>query len=457
MEVRQIWTGTRWFIEGDISQYFDSIDHTVLLKILGRNIQDNRFLQLVQRLLQAGYVENWKYARSLSGTPQGAVLSPLLSNLYLHEFDQYITSTLIPAYTKGIARRNNPAYQQVSHRLHVLKDQKGNGKQVRRLRQAQRKLSSKDPYDPGYRRLRYVRYADDFLLGFIGSKREAEQIKGQLKEWLKQQLNLSLSEEKTLITNATHQPASFLGYQIVTQLCHTKCTGGKRSANGRIALRVPASVIEKKCQPYLRNGKPIHLPERTVESDFSIVLGYQQEYRGLVQYYQLATNVCHLDKLRWVMESSLLKTLAAKHRSSVAKQAAKYGATITTPDGRTRSCLQVCLEREGKPPLKAQFGGIPLKRQLMAILDERPLPSFASYSELEQRLRANACEACGSENHIEVHHIRKMADATGKGGRTVPAWRKHMMAIRRKTLVLCRQCHVKLHQGKFDSNFEIRR
>ncbi len=281
MEVRQIWTGTRWFIEGDISQYFDSIDHAVLLKILGRNIQDNRFLQLVQRLLQAGYMENWKYARSLSGTPQGAVLSPLLSNLYLHEFDQYITSTLIPAYTKGIARRNNPAYQQVSHRLHVLKDQKGNGKQVRRLRQAQRKLSSKDPYDPGYRRLRYVRYADDFLLGFIGSKREAEQIKGQLKEWLKQQLNLSLSEEKTLITNATHQPASFLGYQIVTQLCHTKCTGRKRSANGRIALRVPASVIEKKCQPYLSNGKPIHLPERTVESDFSIVLGYQQEYRGL--------------------------------------------------------------------------------------------------------------------------------------------------------------------------------
>ena len=216
---------------------------------------------------------------------------------------------------------------------------------------------------------------------------------------------------------------------------------------------MPATVIEKKCQPYLRNGKPIHLPEREVESDYSIVLGYQQEYQGIVQYYLPAINVCHLDKLRWVMEVSLLKTLAGKHRSSVAAMAAKHRATIITPDGQSRKCLEVSVERDGKPPLKTHFGGIALKRQFTAVLDERPSLPNVHYTELEQRVRAEVCEACGSTGKPEVHHIRKLADIKGRGGRTIPAWRKHMMAIRRKTLVLCRDCHVKLHAGSFDVNF----
>lgn len=234
----------------------------ILLNILSRNIHDNRFLQLISRLLQAGYLEDWKYKPSLSGAPQGGILSPLLSNIYLNEFDRYVSETLIPAYTRGRARRNNPPYQRIAHQLHTLTGQQGNGSLVRQLKQEQRRLPSKDPYDAGYRRLRYVRYADDFLLGFIGSKREAEQIKGQLKDWLEEHLQLALSEEKTLITNATHGAARFLGYEITHQVAHAKCTRGQRSANGRIALRVPPSVIKQKCQPYLRNGKTIHRPER---------------------------------------------------------------------------------------------------------------------------------------------------------------------------------------------------
>lgn len=156
------------------------------------------------------------------------------------------------------------------------------------------------------------------------------------------------------------------------------------------------------------------------------------------------------------MGSSLLKTLAAKHRSSVAKQAAKYRTKVTTADGQSSSCLQVWVERVGKPPVKAQFGGIPLKRKPMAVLDERPPQPYVNYTELEQRLRAQVCQACGATEWIEVHHIRKLADIQGKGGRNIPAWRRHMMAIQRKTLVLCRQCHEKLHQGKFDENFENR-
>lgn len=160
-EIQRIWTGTRWFIEGDIASYFDSMDHGLLLDMLGKQIHDNRFLTLMQRLLEAGYLEDWNYHASLSGAPQGSGVSPLLSNLYLHEFDQYVTAMLIPAYTSGEQRRKNPEYQRLCNRLCYLKGKKGHGAEVRALRKARRTLSSKDPYDPDYRRLWYTRYADD--------------------------------------------------------------------------------------------------------------------------------------------------------------------------------------------------------------------------------------------------------------------------------------------------------
>lgn len=457
-EVQRIWTGTRWFIEGDIAQYFDSIDHTILLALLSKHIEDSRFIQLIARLLQAGYLEEWTYHASLSGTPQGGVLSPLLSNIYLHEFDQYVTGTLIPAHKCGKQRQTNPEYQRVCNRLHAIKGRSGFAGEAKSLKKTQHLLSSKDPYDPGYRRLWYVRYADDFLLGFIGSHREAEGIKTDIRAWLQDNLNLTLSETKTLITHATTRPARFLGYDIVNQQCHTKCTNGKRTANGRIALRVPPEIIAKKRQRYLRTGQPIHQPELLANSVYSIITDYQQEYRGIVQYYQLATNVCHLDSLRWAMEVSLLKTLAAKHRISVAAVAARYGTTTVGPDGRSRRCMAVTIEREERKPLVAHFGGIPLKRHRIAKLEEHPQMPRAYYTDLERRVRANACEVCGTKEDIEVHHVRKLTDLTRKDGRKIPAWKQQMIARQRKTLVVCRHCHVRIHSGHFDgNNFGTRR
>jgi AI2M/AI1M-like, HNH endonuclease/Type II intron maturase len=296
-----------------------------------------------------------------------------------------------------------------------------------------------------------------FLLGYIGKRQEAEHIKNELKTWLRDHLHLQLSEDKTLITHATSTSARFLGYEIVNQQCQTKCTNGMRSANGRIALRVPADVIAKKCQSYLHNGKPIHRPERLMNSDFSIVADFQAEFRGMVQYYQLAINVCHLSKLQWVMESALLKTLAAKHRTTVAKMAAKYQTTLTGPDGVSRRCLAVSLEREGKPPRVARFGGMALQRRRTATLKDTLPEARAHYTELEKRVRANVCEVCGATEHVEVHHIRKMADLNRNNSQPVPAWKRTMIARQRKTLVLCRACHVKLHHGQFDDNLGLRR
>ncbi len=171
----------------------------------------------------------------------------------------------------------------------------------------------------GYKRLSYVRYADDFLLGFIGSKDEAKEIKEKIQTFLALNLKLELSAEKTLITNATSFPANFLGYEILVQYSDTKHTNGRRSVNGIIGLRIPANFVGEKCALYMRNGKPIHRTELINDDDFTIVNIYQSEYRGYVQFYSQAQNIAWLSKLRWVMWSSLMKTLACKHKTSVAK------------------------------------------------------------------------------------------------------------------------------------------
>lgn len=448
--IQHTWTGTRWFIEGDIASCFDSISHDVLLSILAEKLHDQRVLRLLRQLLQAGYLEQWTYHRTLSGTPQGAILSPLLANIVLDQFDQYVETMLIPEYTRGTQRRINPAYNYVSTKLCRMRRQ-GRRTEARALRKRQRQLPSGDPADPHYRRLRYIRYADDWLLGFIGSRREAEEIKRHLSTFLHTMLHLTLAEDKTLITHARTKAARFLGYELVCQHADDKHNRRQRNVNGRIGLRVPLRVIDKQCARYTRHGKPMHRPELMVDTDFSIVAHYQQVYRGIVQYYLLAQNVSWFSRLHWVMQTSLVKTLAGKHKTTVGAIFRRYQARAHV-DGRVYKCLQVRIDRQGKRPLVAQFGGLPLKRQPWASLDDTP--SFpqggGGRTELIQRLLADTCELCGTTTTIEVHHIRKLADLRDKGGREMPAWVQRMAERRRKTLVVCRTCHRHIHAGIYD-------
>lgn len=447
-EIEEKWTGTKWFIEGDIAQYFDTINHTVLIEILRRSIKDERFLRLVQGLLAAGYLEEWKFQPTLSGAPQGGVISPLLSNIYLADFDQWVETHLIPAYTRGNRRKSFPAYQTLSSRINVCR-QRGQHEAARTFIKERRELPSQHPRDPEYRRLRYVRYADDFLLGFVGTKAEAEEIKRQIKEWLQDHLKLTLSDEKTLITHASSQMARFLGYDITMMACNDRLSDDhRRSINGKVSLRVPLEVIHAKCARYMRHGKSIHRNALLTESDYTIVMTYQQEYRGVVQYYQLAHNVAWLNKLHWYMRGSLLKTLASKHNTSVMTIVRRLSTTIQTPEGKTLRCLEVRVERKDKRPLIARFGGISLTRQSKAMITDLPKEIKASHTELLQRVLRDCCELCGAREGIQVHHIRKLADLKKQGGKNPPAWVIRMARNRRKTLVVCQHCHQAIHSGK---------
>lgn len=446
-EIKHVWHGTKWFIEGDIKGCFDNIDHNILMNILREDIKDNRFIRLIENLLDTGYLEKWNYHPTLSGAPQGGVISPLLANIYLNQLDKYVYENIIPHYQKGKKRQHNREYDRISNMIYAYR-RNNKLSEAKELEKVRRTLSTLDPEDPGYRRLRYVRYADDFLLGFVGPKAEANEIKEQIRWFLDDKLKMKLSEEKTLITHATTEKALFLGYHISVTYCDTKITSKKRSINGGISLRIPNKFIHARKGFYMRNGKPIHRMERTHETDYSIMSRYQSEYRGFVQYYQYADNIAWLNTLHWTMQTSLLKTLAHKHKASVNKMSRKYKSTVVTAHG-PRKCLEVQLKREDKSHLIARFGGIPLVvGSQRDIKDDYLGRKSLGRTELVSRLLAQKCEVCKSTQEIEVHHIRKLADLEKKGRKSKPEWVKLMASRQRKTMVVCRKCHDDIHAGR---------
>src|SRR6266700_8334057 len=297
-EVADTWAGTTWFVEGDIADCFGSLDHSTLLGTLGERIHDNRFLRLLRNMLEAGYVEDWEWNATLSGAPQGGVLSPVLSNIYLDRLDKFVERVLIPQYTRGDRKAVNPAYGQVRTAMRRAR-RHGDQAAERELRKRLHRLPSRDPQDPGYRRLKYTRYADDHILGVIGPKAEAEEIKARLAAFLRETLGLELNQAKTRITHARTQRARFLGYDITVWHCNTRITSGRRAANGKIALKAPPDVVKAQCARYRRHGKPWYRSRLQNLDDYDIVRTYGAEYRGVVNYYLLAHDVWRLGVLRW--------------------------------------------------------------------------------------------------------------------------------------------------------------
>jgi len=456
--VQRQFRGSTWFIEADIRGAFDNISHQILMDILSRDIRDGRLLNLIQMGLEAGYLEDWQYNRTYSGVPQGGILSPLLSNVYLHELDTFIEDELIPQYTRGERRARNPEYTRLSGQIKVAR-KRGDGELVRRLEQQRRQLPSQDTHDPNFRRLKHCRYADDFLLGFIGPRSEAEQIKTAIGAFLKDTLHLEMSESKTLITHARTGHAQFLGYAIsIYHADHrlslrTGTPTKARSVNGHVRLGIPYGRVDKWANRYQRNGKPIHEAALLNYPDAQIIEIYQQRFRGIAEYYKYATDRRQLAKLKHVMEIALTKTLAHKFKKSVPCVYRKYRATRTV-DGYTYKTLQVQVPTKSGTRT-VYWGAVPLKvvkPGTEKISDNRVQPSWTynSRTDLIKRLLANECQLCGSHQDCQVHHIHRLSDLNRrwKGRKEKPDWVKRMIAIRRKTIVVCSKCHADIHAGR---------
>jgi hypothetical protein len=333
-----------------------------------------------------------------------------------------------------------------------------------------RHIHSGDEFDPNFRRLRYTRYADDFLIGFMGPKDEAKEIKEEVRQFL-ESIHLKLSEEKTHITHARTERARFLGYDITTSWNHTQITKyqdgsasrKRRAVNGRIQLFVPREVVTKWTQRYGKQGKPAHISPYIELSDYEIVLTFGAQLRGIVNYYALATNVGKaIGKVRWYGMESCRKTLAAKHkmRSTKATYRKYYHRTETNKGNKRKdewSHLRVVVERENKPSLVAKCGETPVitRKVTYNVSDEIPPFAIAGVkSELLTTLLAGECQLCGRKDNLEAHHIRKLKDLKKRwqGRKDKPAWVKSMIARRRKTVVVCHACHTKITYGRYDGD-----
>lgn len=451
--IQKSFAGAKWFIEGDIKGFFDNIDHNVLISILRERISDERFLGLIRKFLNAGYVEDWKYNKTYSGTPQGGIISPILANIYLDKFDKYIKE-YAAKFRKGDRRSINPEYWRLNNKKNWLKKklQKTSDEQMRRsylyeIAQLSKQMLStphKDAMDADFRRMQYVRYADDFLISVIGSKSECETIKADITQFMREQLKLELSDEKTLITHAQDK-AKFLGYEIFIRksdaVKRNKDGVLKRDFNGAVVLTLNSAVIQKKLTEYnaleVRNidGKDIwwSKPRRymTPMKPEDILAQYNAEIRGLYNYYSLAANVSkECASFAFIMKMSMLKTLGWKLNTSARKVRQKYQKdkdfVIPYNDAKGKQKYRV-FYNEGFKKRNAQFD---------VDYDKLPQTMYVPYPSLVERLKDGRCELCGKEGKVVMHHVRTLTKLKGNN-----EWEKLMLKRHRKTLVVCEDCN----------------
>ena len=451
--IQKSFAGAKWFIEGDIKGFFDNIDHNVLISILRERISDERFLRLIRKFFNAGYVEDWKYNKTYSGTPQGGIISPMLANIYLDKFDKYIKE-YAAKFRKGDRRSINPEYWRLNNKKNRLKQklQKTSDEQMRKnylyeIAQLSKQMLStphKDAMDADFRRLQYVRYADDFLISVIGSKSECETIKADITQFMREQLKLELSDEKTLITHAQDK-AKFLGYEIFIRKSDAvkRNRDGvlKRDFNGAVVLTLNSAVIQKKLTEYnaleVRNidGKDIwwSKPRRymTPMKPEDILAQYNAETRGLYNYYSLAANVSkECASFAFIMKMSMFKTLGWKLNTSARKVRQKYQKdkdfVIPYNDAKGKQKYRV-FYNEGFKKRNAQFD---------VDYDKLPQTMYVPYPSLVERLKDGRCELCGKEGKVVMHHVRTLTKLKGNN-----EWEKLMLKRHRKTLVVCEDCN----------------
>lgn len=460
--IQKYYSGCKWFIEGDIEGFFDNINHDILISIMRERINDERFLRLIRKFLNAGYIEEWKFHNTYSGTPQGGIISPILANIYLDKLDKYIYEYK-NQFNKGVRRKNNPVYGRLQNDIKMCERhiKVANSEveienllaEIKELKIKRKSIPSKLEMDSDYKRICYERYADDFLIGVIGSKEDCRKIKQDIKEFLGEKLQLKLSDEKTLITHAKN-PAKFLGYNIYVRYTDqtVTCKNGvtSRVHNGKVVLKIPPNTIKNKLLEYgalkivVHNGKEQWKPMARVvlknNDDLEILSRYNAEIRGFYNYYALALNSGTINNFKYVMQYSMYKTFATKYRTSKREIIRRYRI------GKDFGVKYI--DSKGKEHKTLFYNeGFKRKKDLSPNCDIIPNTIFYNgRTSLIERLKAEKCEYCGrTDVPLQMRHIRKIKNLKGKA-----PWEQMMIGRRRKTLAVCEECHQKIHNGKMD-------
>lgn len=461
-KIQKTFTGAKWFVEGDIKACFDSFDHHVLIDILRKRIDDEAFISLMWKFLKAGYMEQWQYHMTYSGTPQGSGMSPILANIYLNELDRYMGEYKARFYKP--TRTANPAHRNMASKIFYYKakndkvwddlsveEKKECARTLRQMRSEQRKLPTHPVQETSYKAIQYVRYADDFIVGVIGSHEDAKKLKQDLTVFLKEKLGLTLSTEKTKITN-TAENARFLGYDISVSRSQDikRLKNGKRQRvySGVVQLRMPlekwtAKLLEygairiKKDESGKERWKTMPRGKLINRTDIEILSRYNSEIRGLYNYYAIAGNVSTLNHFSSRMKYSMLKTFGSKYRCKVRKIKERYvkngefTVAYKTKSGMKESVYYHDGFRKKTEPALGQVDMLDIHKKY-----DKP-------NSLAIRLHTNKCELCGMDcDGLEMHQVRRLKDLNGE-----QEWERIMLQRRRKTLAVCPSCHIEIHNS----------
>lgn len=457
------WNGTTWAIEGDIKGFFDNINHNRLVKLLCNKINDQQFIDLIWKLLRAGYLEGNSFKVSSLGVPQGGIVSPMLSNIYLHEFDIFMENIIENRSSKVTnISKVNPEMTKFSAKLGQLNDLYQVNKDKEILKEI-RKIRSEHSLKPSRIRtgvrIRYVRYADDWVVGIIGPKSLAIQLKQEIANFLKENLELELSSEKTLITHLTSKKARFLGVLFFIQ---RKTVPGKvvwrkirdnivpsRVNHSRIIFHMPTLEILENLQDKgfiknkIVNGKQIKVPNAITKWIFldhrSIILRYNSVINGIYSYYSFVDNKTQIwSIINLFLKHSCAKTLSRKFNLHSRAQAfKKFGSYLTAPIMLNKKTIGLNIRNTYKRKANDLNKSFPITYD--------PLES------LNWRLRTqisilDPCWICGSENNIQMHHVKHIR----KGGIKSSGFLALMSQLNRKQIPVCQSCHVKIHKGLYN-------
>jgi group II intron reverse transcriptase/maturase len=451
--IKYEFNGTRWFIEGDIKSCFDTISHSKLVEIISTKIKDARLIKLIWKLLKAGYLDKWEYNKTQSGCPQGGICSPIFANIYLHELDKFM-SKLIENFDKPEKNKVTAEYRKIHSKRHTINRQlkKAQGelrteliKQKKALRKKQLKIPFKLQTD---KRMRYIRYADDFIVGICGNKEDCQHIKQQLSEFICNTMRMELSDEKTLITHSSLE-ARFLGYNVnVRRENRIMWNKGKnctqRTLNNKVNLAIPFDdkimkfLFDNKIVRQKPSGKivPTHRPKLLGRTDIGIVTAFNSELRGICNFYSIASNFNKLNYFAYLMEYSCLLTLAAKYNCSISQVILKF------KDKHRKWSIPYKTKTGTKRCYFADYTECKKSSQLVDVIPNNTVRNFPTRTIFESRLVKKKCELCKTTNaeNYEIHHVSKVKDLKGDN-----EWEQVMIKMRRKTLIVCDNCHKIIH------------
>lgn len=436
-DIRYRYHNCNWFIEIDISKCFDSIDHEILYSLLCRKIKDKGFLDLYRKVVKAGYVERDHHYKSILGVPQGSIIGPILTNIYLTEFDYYMDSYK-NNFDRGQYRKQSKEYYRSMYKT-------GNAREAIR-----KGIRARDMMDSSFRRLQYIRYADDMLLGVIGSKADCVKIRDDIGIYLRDNLKLSLNIEKTIISN-TGKGSMFLGFHIripkdmklVTVTRFDRKVTTRNSTRPIITIPLERVLERLHSKGYLvKDHLGIYKASRNTslyQFDLnSIILNYNLLYIGLENYYCIAMNKGLLNKINWLLMDSLALTLANKYKLRSRSAVYKTYPYIFKPN-ITKAGVSTYIKYDFQRVLKKSAK--PIKIIGLETIFSRFVTPRTSKDNI---LNTSICSICGSNQDLHVHHVRHIKDIKHN-----PIYSRVASIVNRKQIMLCSLCHVIVHNGLY--------